>query len=121
MGDQSTYEDLATWQIQALLVAINALGSVEPRNAWFTIPLVPESGREVRLRRCCSGSSDARRQNRKRRKMAHHIPEDKFAPTSKPLELVELDDLRWEYSLVIARLDLWRRNKTMLGTSRTRL
>ncbi|KZW04416.1 hypothetical protein EXIGLDRAFT_743861 [Exidia glandulosa HHB12029] len=101
MGDPSTYEDLATWQIQALLVAINALGAVEPRNAWFTIPFAPETTRE----------------NRKRRKMAHHIPEDKFAPTSKPLELVELDDLRWEYTLVVGRLDLWRRDRNILGTS----
>ena len=48
MVDPSNYEDLATWQIQALLVAINALCVVEPRNAWFTIPLAPDSGREVR-------------------------------------------------------------------------
>ncbi|EJD54022.1 hypothetical protein AURDEDRAFT_110670 [Auricularia subglabra TFB-10046 SS5] len=101
MADRLNYEDLATWQIQALLVAINALCVVDPRNAWFTIPLAPDSGRE----------------NRKRRKMAHHIPEDKFAPASKALELVELDDLRWEYNLVIGRLDLWRRNKNILGTS----
>ncbi|KAH7103030.1 nucleoporin Nup120/160-domain-containing protein [Auriculariales sp. MPI-PUGE-AT-0066] len=99
--DSEHYEDLSTKHIQALLVAINALSIVEPRNAWFTVPLVAETGRE----------------NRKRRRLAHHIPEDKFSPGSKAMELVQLEDLRWEYNLVLARLDIWRIDPAAFGTS----
>lgn len=101
IGTPETYERLAQMQADDLLVSINALSAVEPRNAWFTIPFISETGRE----------------NRKRRKMAHHIPEDNFAPTSKPLELVELEDLRWEYTLVKARLYLWQFDQNIVGNS----
>jgi len=118
ISDADDYELLSTMQIQALLVAINSLSLVEPRNAWFTIPLAADTGREVRKPHADSSAHClCLRQNRQRRRLAHHIPEDQFAPGSKAMELVQLEDLRWEYNLVLGRLDLWRRDPTVLGTS----
>lgn len=46
-------------------------------------------------------------QGSKRRKINYHIPDDEYDPSaSRPLELRELADIRREYTIALARLQL---------------
>ena len=48
MGDASTFAELADLQLEAYAVAMNALALVDSKSQWFTLPIVSETGREVR-------------------------------------------------------------------------
>lgn len=41
--------NLAELQLEALLVSINALSLIDPKAAWFVLPLSAENGNEVRI------------------------------------------------------------------------
>lgn len=45
--------DLAELQLEAYLVSINALSLIDPKSAWFVLPISAESGNEVRI--CATG------------------------------------------------------------------
>ncbi len=81
--------ELARLQCQAFLAAANALALVEKRHAWVAV-VAPEEG-EARS---------------KRRKLAYHIPEPEYQPATRPAEVVELEDVRREYAIALARLHL---------------
>ncbi|TFK56037.1 hypothetical protein OE88DRAFT_1652614 [Heliocybe sulcata] len=81
-------------QLEAYLTAINTLSLLDPKNAWFVMPAV----------------SDADNEPRKRRRLSKHIPEDKYAVGKRDSEIVELADIRYDYALLSARLELMRLN-----------
>lgn len=57
-------------------------------------------------------------QNRKRRKLTKHIPDDKYHLGRKDAEVIDLADMRHEYTLVSSRLELIRRQPELLTASR---
>lgn len=56
-----------------------------------------------------------RTQSRKRRKLSKHIPEARFTHGTHDTEVVDLADMQYEYTLLSARLDLVRRDNTLLS------
>ena len=54
-------------------------------------------------------------QPRKRRRLTKHIPEDKYALGKRDSEVVELKDMQYEYALLSARVELARRDPTLLS------
>lgn len=54
-------------------------------------------------------------QPRKRRKLSKYIPEDKYALGKHDVEVIDLADIRYEYALLSARLDLIRKDHTTLS------
>ncbi|GAA5902148.1 hypothetical protein JCM6882_006713 [Rhodosporidiobolus microsporus] len=83
--------ELATLQCQSYLAATNALSLVTKEHAWVAVVLGDEGER-----------------GNKRRKITYHIPEEEFDPAvaSRPLEVLELADIRREYTIALARLQL---------------
>ncbi|GAA5854614.1 hypothetical protein JCM9279_005711 [Rhodotorula babjevae] len=88
---QGSFHELAKLQCQSYLAATNALALVPKDHAWIAVM-----------------SSDDGERGNKRRKVAQLIPEDEFDPAvaSRPLEVLELTDLRKEYCVALARLQL---------------
>ncbi|GAA5827090.1 hypothetical protein JCM5353_006183, partial [Sporobolomyces roseus] len=85
-----SYRNLATVQCQSYLAAANALSLVSREHAWVAIV----------------ADENVERGN-KRRKIAYHIPDDEYDPSaSRPLEMRELADIRREYTIALARLQL---------------
>ncbi|GAA5962589.1 hypothetical protein JCM21900_000955 [Sporobolomyces salmonicolor] len=85
-----SFRDLATLQCQSYLAAANALSLVAKEHAWVAV----------------MGGDDLERGN-KRRKITYHIPDDEYdSSASRPLEVLELADIRKEYNVALARLQL---------------
>ncbi|GAA6035119.1 hypothetical protein JCM8097_006370 [Rhodosporidiobolus ruineniae] len=96
LGELSTargadFRELATLQCQSYLAATNALALVKKEHAWVAVV-----------------SGDEGERGNKRRKVTYQIPEDEFDPAvaSRPLEVLELADIRKEYCVALARLQL---------------
>ncbi|GAA5831797.1 hypothetical protein JCM11251_003887 [Rhodosporidiobolus azoricus] len=87
----ASFRAIATLQCQSYLAATNALSLVKREHAWVAVVLGDEEGR-----------------GHKRRKITYHIPEEEFDPAvaSRPLEVLELADIRGEYTIALARLQL---------------
>ena len=81
--------ELARLQCQSLLAAANALALVDKKHAWVAVAAAEEG--------------DGRG---KRRKLAYHIPDQEYQPATGPAEVVELEDVRREYTIALARLHL---------------
>ena len=126
MGDAAAFVELAELQLEAYVVAMNALALVDPKSQWVTLPITAETGHEVRAlgsgapaspgteaeeTRC----SPVRLQPRKRRRLSKHIPEDKYALGNRDSEVVELKDMQYEYALIAARVELAQRDPTTLS------
>ncbi|KAF8574446.1 hypothetical protein K439DRAFT_1399027 [Ramaria rubella] len=92
---------LSEMQAQAYLVAMNALSLIDPKSAWISMPVTP----------------DAVSQSHKRRKLSKHIPDDKYHLGCRDAEVVDLADLRYEYTLVHSRLELVKRQPDLLAAS----
>ncbi|KAI0363723.1 hypothetical protein BV20DRAFT_957701 [Pilatotrama ljubarskyi] len=99
MGDPAAFLELAELQLEAYLVAMNSLALVDPKNQWITLPVTVETGHEPR----------------KRRRLSKHIPESKYGLGRRDAEMVELNDMQYEYALLSARLELARREPTLLS------
>ena len=124
MGDASAFAELAELQLEAYVVAMNALALVDPKSQWITLPIVTETGHEVG--RLFSGMevvvTELLRmhhlgpvQPRKRRKLSKYIPESKYALGKRDSEAVDLKDMQYEYALLSARVELVRRDPTLLS------
>jgi len=96
------FVEIANLQLESYLVALNALSLIDPKSAWISLPIPP----------------GIQSQNRKRRKLSKHIPADKYRIDTRDAEVIELADLRHEYTLVKSRLDLVKRDPNLLATSR---
>ncbi|KIL00449.1 hypothetical protein PAXRUDRAFT_821638 [Paxillus rubicundulus Ve08.2h10] len=85
-------------QLESYLLAINSLSLLEQRNAWIVVqaPLSDVMDFEPR----------------KRRKLAQNLP---LSTSGNNSEIIELEDLRFEYTLLATRLRLIRRDSTLLA------
>ncbi|GAA5990570.1 hypothetical protein JCM5350_001037, partial [Sporobolomyces pararoseus] len=93
ISSSSSFKDLATAQCQSYLAATNALSLVEKSNAWVAVVVGDHHETFERVN--------------KRRKIDYFIPDDEYDPTaSRPLEMKELVDIRREYTIALARLQL---------------
>jgi len=92
---------LGEMQAQAYLVAMNALSLIDPKSAWISLPV----------------TSVIASQTRKRRKLSQHIPNNKYHESCADAEVVDLADLRYEYTLVHSRLELIKRYPDLLAAS----
>ncbi|KDN43797.1 hypothetical protein K437DRAFT_257384, partial [Tilletiaria anomala UBC 951] len=110
------FEDIASVQARSFLAAMNVLNLVHPRDAWFA-NVLPVDGN--------GADADAREQGEQqeygifgdiaRQKAAltpsrttHYIPTEEFTEGTKNIEIVRLDDIKREYQLLLARLELSR-------------
>ena len=65
---------------------------------------------------CLMSSAHQDLQPRKRRKLSKHIPESKFAVGKYDSEIIDLSDIQYEYALLCARLDLFRKDPSLLSS-----
>ncbi|KAJ9123234.1 hypothetical protein QFC22_001429 [Naganishia vaughanmartiniae] len=97
-GDQADqgekYESYLAKQAQSYLAAIQAFSLTDSKNAWFTI----SATHTTPLPRA-----------EKRRKVSSLIPENDFTRRGKQLEIVKLEDIKRDYSAVVALLTVVRR------------
>ncbi|GAA6013580.1 hypothetical protein JCM11491_002714 [Sporobolomyces phaffii] len=96
IGDKTarggSFRDLATVQCQSYLAAANALSLVAREHAWVAV---------------VAAAADSDASATKRRKVTYHIPDDEYDPDSgRPLEVRQLADIRREYAVALARLQL---------------
>ncbi|KAI0951956.1 hypothetical protein AcW1_004182 [Taiwanofungus camphoratus] len=99
IGDPVNFINLAELQLEAYVVSMNALALIDQKNASIVMPVTAETGHEPR----------------KRRKLSKHIPEGRYALGKRDAEIVDLADIQYEYALLSARLDLIRRDPTLLS------
>lgn len=104
------YQQVATLQCHSYLAATNALSLVPKDHAWLAIVAADQTDRvchpakvsvkTIRLTRD--------RQGKRRRKVAYRIPESELDPdlVSAPIDVLELSDIRKDYGLALARLQL---------------
>ncbi|KAI0038000.1 hypothetical protein FA95DRAFT_1684755 [Auriscalpium vulgare] len=96
--DRALFLQLADQQLEAYLVASNALSLLDEKNAWIVLPL----------------SSDAEHP-RKRRKLTKHVPEDKLGGGKRDTEIVYLADVGAEFALLSAQIELVRKDPALLN------
>ena len=53
-------------------------------------------------------------QPRKRRKLSRHIPEELYAPGKRDVEIVTVNDIHYDYTLLSAQLELNRADPTFI-------
>ena len=92
--------DLAAMQARSYLAAINCLTLVDKRNAWVSVPLA-------------RGQTGKRQV--KRRRVTSFIPDSAYAKDKPPIDLVTLDDIRAEYTVVLSRLQLANTNEDIFS------
>ncbi|WVQ80541.1 hypothetical protein IAT38_002646 [Cryptococcus sp. DSM 104549] len=90
--------DLAIRQARSYLASINALSLIDKRNAWVSVPSVPN--------RTLRGV--------KRRRVTSFIPEEEFTQGKRPVDLITLQDIQMEYTMVLARVSLTQRIPDLL-------
>lgn len=113
LGGADDYLDLAVLQARSYLAAMNVLALVERRNAWFA-DVLPESAANERDDKTADGGM---RQVRGKRKLSSYIPAEHWQPGAKELQIVQLDDIRREYRLVLARLELVQQYPELANSS----
>ncbi|KAG6378387.1 hypothetical protein JVT61DRAFT_12642 [Boletus reticuloceps] len=84
-------------QLESYLLAINSLALLEQKNAWVVVQLPALNTKDF--------------ESRKRRKLAQSLP---LSSTSADSEIIDLQDLRFEYTLLSARLRLIQRDSALL-------
>ncbi|KAL4241382.1 Nucleoporin Nup120/160 [Abortiporus biennis] len=81
---------IADLQLEAYAISMNALSLLDSKSAYFYLPVTAES----------------RSEPRKRRKLTRHIPDNKFSSGKRDVELVEITDIRYEYALQAAQIEV---------------
>ncbi|KAF5393577.1 hypothetical protein D9757_000399 [Collybiopsis confluens] len=96
--DPSLLPHLASEQLEAYMISMNALSLADSKNLWFLLP----------------GSADSVRE---KRHLVSNIPESKFSPGKYENEVVQLVDIQYEYTLLSAQLDLIARDSSLVPTT----
>ncbi|PWN52428.1 hypothetical protein IE53DRAFT_367230 [Violaceomyces palustris] len=114
------YLDLAVKQAQSYLASINALSLVKPANAWFADAADSPSSQDVYPSFSDADASDssARRPTGKGR-LTNYIPDSQFQAGAREIKIVRLEDVRKEYRLVLARLELVGRYPELANATST--
>ena len=109
-GRSGSFRTLATLQCQSYLAAANALSLVATEHAWIAVVPVEDGSDRVRgwwTESCMHALTNRLVQSNKRRKISYEIPEEEFAPSaSRAPEIIELADIRREYTVALSRLQL---------------
>ncbi|KAG6866010.1 hypothetical protein C0991_009682 [Blastosporella zonata] len=98
--DSTSFAALAEEQLEAYNIAINSLSLVDSKNAWVLLPVPADQAHEPR----------------KRRKLARHVPENKFTPGRFDTDIISLPDIQYEYALLAAQIDIIRCDPTILSS-----
>lgn len=109
-GRGGNFKELATRQCQSYLAAANALSLIDPKHAWVAVPADEHAVERVSEPTVVSSdrwlTSPLVPKGSKRRKITYHIPEEEFDNSTRAAEIVELSDIRREYTLALSRLQL---------------
>ncbi|SPO39479.1 related to nuclear pore complex protein Nup160 [Pseudozyma flocculosa] len=109
------FMDLAVKQAQSYLASINALSMIRPENAWFahadTSDADEAAGGAAASSLLFGGQDDEQAASRRAkssgpRALTSYVPSNLFAPTAREIRIVSLPDIRREYALILARLEL---------------
>ncbi len=84
--------EVAVEQAQSYLASINALTLMKGENAWFAHATAEEEPSRT------AGSS-----------LTHYMPDEAYSQRVRPIRVVSVDDVRREYTLALARLELVKR------------
>ncbi|KAJ7067941.1 nucleoporin Nup120/160-domain-containing protein [Mycena amicta] len=98
-SDLSSAPTLVSQQLDALTIAINSLSLVNPKNAWFLLPVL--------------GADHSREQPYKRRRLSKHIPESRFTPGTHDSEVVSLSEMQYEHAMLSAQMDIVKREPAL--------
>ncbi|KAG2013470.1 hypothetical protein CC2G_010381 [Coprinopsis cinerea AmutBmut pab1-1] len=91
------FVELGEEQLDAYSIAINALSLVEESSQWIILPIVSDS-------------------NKRRKATSKHIPESQFISSKYGASIVHLGDMRRNYTLLSAQIDLIKREPTILAS-----
>ncbi|KAH9448308.1 hypothetical protein MJO28_011854 [Puccinia striiformis f. sp. tritici] len=105
------FQYLMTQQCQSYLAAINALSLVPEKHAWIPMSCpktspnnnLPYDTEELHPP---TGSKEDGRGIRRRRRVTYYVPEEEFMGGTRDIEVLNLSDIRSEYTLVLSRLQL---------------
>lgn len=99
--------DLAVQQARSYLTAINALSLLDANNAWFADALNTGAMREYEEENLAPATMSARlHPSSSAKKLSSYIPSSHWQAGSKEIRIVQQDDVRREYRLVLSRLEL---------------
>ncbi|KAI0030435.1 nucleoporin Nup120/160-domain-containing protein [Vararia minispora EC-137] len=102
--DPRQYSELSERQLESYIAAVNALSLLDPKSAWFVIPLNPE-GRP--LRQVCP--------------LTKYLPEEHIMGGKRNLEYVNRTDIVKEHTLLAAQLEIIRNEPALLASADTLL
>lgn len=129
-SDYEEFVDIASVQARSFLAAMNVLNLVDKQDAWFPYAHPTAGGaadeqdemQHSQEQQQESIFNDIARQKQlsTKSRTTHYIPSSEFAPECKEIEILELDDIKREYQLLLARLDL-AKGYTELAAPRSRL
>ncbi|KAL0949809.1 hypothetical protein HGRIS_009844 [Hohenbuehelia grisea] len=85
-------------QLEAYGAAMNALSLLDQKDAWVVLPII----------------SDDPTESRKRRKLSKYIPEDRYSTGTHNVEMVDYQDMRYDYALLSARIEAARSDPSLL-------
>ncbi|EIW82466.1 hypothetical protein CONPUDRAFT_123432 [Coniophora puteana RWD-64-598 SS2] len=86
-------------QLESFMLALNSLSLCDSRSAWFTVPIVNDSTTELRTRH----------------RVTKNIPKSNFSEDHPDLEIVDIEAVRFDYTLVTARLQLIKKDPSLLS------
>ena len=121
------FEDIGSVQARSFLAAMNVLNLVDLKDAWFAHAIPPAASKRI------GGNADemdtdsvapeeraeeslfaegapvhSAKSSGLHSRTTNYIPDSEFAAGTRDLEIVRLEDIKKEYQLLLARLDLAR-------------
>lgn len=102
------YVELSVQQARSYLAAMNALALLDAKDAWFAdaVSAEPSSENHNDQAELLKPHSVAKTKATTARKLSSYIPSQHWQQGSKEIRIIQQHDLRREYRLVLARLEL---------------
>jgi len=111
-------------QLEAYLLAINSLSLLDTKCAWVVTQAPSSIITDVEVSHqykmtyyCLRALLTYCEQSHKRRKLSKHIPDSTFTADKPDSEIVDLNNIKYDYMLLSARLRLIRRDPTLLSAA----
>lgn len=113
--DVASFVETAQPQLEAIMIAVNALSLVDSKNAWI---VVPKSNTTVRKNAIIfpRGPLTLLLQARNKRIILNHVPENRFSSRKYDAEIVHLSDMQYDCTLLRAQIDLIRKDPSLLSS-----
>lgn len=106
LASDDSFLDLAVQQARSYLTAINALSLLDANNAWFADALGASAMPDDDDEKLVSTASRPHASSSSAKKLSSYIPSHHWQAGSKEIRIVQQGDVRREYRLVLARLEL---------------